>query len=214
MPEADVIAFHPSKATDVEPYNPQHAIKSLIPDFPNQRKTDYLTYKAMGFSNRECEALAGIDQGSVRKWRKEDPKFVSWEDKVHEIRSNITTTLLEAQFSRNMHLAMQIDFKLLRKAMFSPQGINDLTDSEQKIFQKSMDRYKAQDLLAFMRVLEPERDQGGRGGDLNLNITVNGEEVTEYHATRAAALKLLQDFKVNQDFIEGEVISHGDSPST
>lgn len=213
---SDVTAYHPLKASEVEPFNPQHAVQSLIPDFTNPRKTDYLTYKAMGFSNREAEALAGIDNGSVRRWRKEDPKFIDWEERVHNIRVNVTTVLLESQFSRNMHLAMQLDFKLLRKAMFAPNGVEDLTDAEQKLLARATDRYKASDLLAFLKVIEPQRDQGGLGGDLNLTVNVNGEAVVDVHAKKAAARQLLDDFMVNQDaynVIEGEIIDHSDAAS-
>lgn len=196
-----VPVYEPFKAQDVDPFNSEQALASEIPAFDNWRKTDFLSYQAMGFSVREACALTGVTQGNVKRWRREDPNFAEWCFKVPAMQKDISATLLSRQFSRNMHMALKLDSQIIQKAVLSPHGIEDLTESEQKYLQRAADRYKTTDLLAMLKVLEPEREQL-MGGDTHITVHVDGNAVVGVEAEKAAARELLKKFTANHDAIE------------
>jgi len=207
--------YEPHRASDIDPFNSEQALASEIPAFDNWRKTDFLSYQAMGFSVRESCVLAGVTQGNVKRWRREDSNFAEWCFKVPAMQKDISATLLSRQFSRNMHMALKLDSQIIQKAVLSPQGIEDLTESEQKYLQRAADRYKTTDLLAMLKVLEPERE-AINVGETNINVYVDGIAVTGVEAEKAAARQLLQKFTANHDAIEAtsRIIDRDDASSS
>lgn len=207
-PPTGTPVYAPVKAEAHDPFGPEQAlaaVSSLLPVFSNNRKTEWLQLKSIGFSQKEASYMAGVDLSTVKGWKRDDPLFAEWEQKVLTIRTRINNTLLDFNFSRNMYMALQFDFKLLRKAMFSPNGAEDLTDMEQKLLLKATDRYKTTDLLAMLKVLEPERDQGNGGLNVGeMHVHVDGDLVIAEAAKKAAATELLKQFLVNNEIIEGD----------
>lgn len=203
-PPAGTPVYEPMKATDVRPYDPEEALRAAIPTFTNFKKTDYLCYRACGFSLREAASLAGTTQGYVHQWRKQDPVFREWEQvRLVELQRDVSTILLKFQFTRNMHLVLNLDGKLLTKANFSPEGIDALTTEEKKYLIRAADRYKTQELLAMARALQPERDDSdARGTGPNLNVFIGGEHVHGIVEQRAAAKELLKQFSANTEIID------------
>src|SRR3972149_2448857 len=184
----------------------EELVNSGLPLNNNPRKASYLTYRASGFSVRECCALAEVTFATVLKWRREDAEFREWEEKrLPELQHGLVGDLVRMEFLRNFRLALRRDFKLLYKANYNLHGMSDREYELLKVIRK---HYAPQDLLAIQKALEPDQGDLPPGGYReSLTLTVEGRQVDDEHARRAAARDLLEKFEVNRDLAVPELES-------
>lgn len=201
-PQASVEVIEPGRS-DVEPDDYEEMLKARIPLNNNPRKASYLTYRSAGFSVRESCMLAEISFATVLKWRREDPEFRSWEgERLDWLQQNLAHDLTQMEFMRNFRLALRRDFKLLYKANYNLGG---MTDREYDLLKVIRKHYTPQDLLAIQKALEPDTDRLPPGGwRESLTVTVEGRQVDDESARRAAARDLLERFEANRRVAEGQ----------
>lgn len=197
--------IEPLTAAEVDPFDPEQAVRAQMPLMDTWAKTDYLSYRACGFSIREAGLLAGVGQKTIQAWRRTDKDFLSWEgERLGELQHRIGDTVLRAQFMRCMHLTMKIDGDALKQLAFGSKNMTDTKSISEDVKEWAKDaakRYKSQDLAMMLKVLEPEGGTSGLGG-LSLNVTVNNEVVVDQIAQQAAVKKLMEQFTVNTKVIE------------
>lgn len=201
---------------EIDPEDLEEILKAKLPLIQNPRKANYLTWRATGFGVREACALAEINQGTVKRWRREDPEFAAWEVRgLTFLQRDMADDINRAEFNRNFRLDMRLDYKVLLKA--NRVGPDNLTQREFQVLQKIQGgKYSPAGMLALDKTRSSE---GGSGGSVNVVVNVGDEAVASVEANRAASRELLQRFTatakyVNQDRvmeIEGKVKDAGTS---
>jgi len=195
-----------SAKAEVEADDYEEMLRARLPLNNNPRKAGYLTNRASGFSVRESCALAEVTFATVLKWRREDAEFREWEEKrLPELQHDLVGDLVRMEFLRNFRLALRRDFKLLYKANYNLHGMSDREYDLLKIVRK---HYAPQDLLAIQKALEPEDGSLPPGAYREkLTVTIEGRQVDDEAARRAAARELLERFEVNRDLAVPELES-------
>lgn len=202
--------YEPQTAAEVDPWSAEESVRAALPLLDSTSKTDYLGYRACGFSVREAAALVGVGQRQVVRWRREDEIFRRWEEEgLTDLQHRVGDLILKHQFMRNMHLVLKIDGDALRAVAFTRD--KSKLDADTKDWAKeAAKRYKAQDMTLMAKAL-----MGDVSGDnntiVNMQVTVNGEHVTSEAATKAAIRGMLKNFTVNNQLVEGEVLDSSDS---
>lgn len=198
----------------VDPDSYEEMLKARIPLGNNPRKASYLSYRASGFSVRESCALAEVHHSTVKKWRRDDEEFRTWEsgEKLAWLQSNVAHDLQQMEFMRNFRLCLRMDKKVLYKAALS---LSLLTEREMEILKVIRKHYTPQDIIAVQKALVPEPDHLPPGVfRKSVTVTVEGREVDDQSARAAAARNLLERFtdngKEEQKLIEGEVVEERD----
>ena len=187
-----------SGKADIEPDDYEEMLIARIPLNKNPRKASYLSYRAAGFSVRESCALAEVQFGTVKKWRREDAEFREWEsgEKLAWLQSNVAHDLTQMEFMRNFRLCLRLDKKVLLKASLS---LSLLTDREMEVLKVIRKHYTPQDIIAVQRALVPETDHMPPGSYReSITVTVEGTAVEGENAKRAAARELLENFEAGK----------------
>ena len=130
---------------------------SLLPilqgDVGDGKKASYLSKRVCNFSMRESCQLANVTEKSVRRWREADPHFNYLDTTgINDIRKKFATELIDMQFTRNFHLVLEKDFKVLYKdAVDDPK--NPLTQEETEYILKIRQHYTPQSLAMVKQLL-------------------------------------------------------------
>ncbi len=214
-PEHEVRVVESGKS-DIAPDDYEEMLKARIPLNKNPRKADYLSHRACGFSVREACALAQVNFGTVKKWRREDEEFRKWEsgDGLAWLQSNVSHDLMQMEFMRNFRLCLRLDKKILYKASLA---LASLTERELEVLKVIRKHYTPQDIIAVQRALVPEPDHMPPGSfKETLTVTVEGRQVEGESAKRAAARELLENFesskRLEQEAPELPEPTNGDKP--
>ncbi|KKM68910.1 hypothetical protein LCGC14_1456200 [marine sediment metagenome] len=215
-----------SGKADIEPDDYEEMLIARIPLNKNPRKASYLSYRAAGFSVRESCALAEVQFGTVKKWRREDAEFREWEsgEKLAWLQSNVANDLTQMEFMRNFRLCLRLDKKILFRAAL---GLSLLTEREMEVLKVIRKHYTPQDIIAVQRALQPEPDHMPPGSyKESITVTVEGRQVEGENARRLAARELLENFEAGKraldalpepteqsngdKLLEGEILNSGD----
>lgn len=216
MPDPPILAIDANSEEDT--------LFSRVALSANPRKSDYLGYRACGFSIREACNLANVTMRCLLHWRQKDKEFQEFEsNNLYELQKSIGPDMARSWFLRNFVLALKVDNKILSRAALT--GVNqaediDLTDNtrarrgltarEFDYLKVARSNYRAAELLALHRALMPEsEDTGGAVGPLV--VIVDGQVLQGEAASRAASRLLLDQFTVNAKMLpEGQENGDGD----
>ena len=117
---------------------------------PESKRADYLSKRICNFSVREACQLAKVSEKSVRRWRDADLEFCRLDTEgMTDLRKALSTQLLDFQFTRNMHLVLQKDFRVLYK---DAVGVT-LTETEVEYLNKIRQHYTPQSLAMIKQLL-------------------------------------------------------------
>ena len=152
---------------------------SLLPmlqaDGGDGKRAEYLSKRVCNFSMRESCKLANVSEKSVRRWREADPNFYHLDTEgMTELRKKLGNELIDMEYTRNFHLVLQKDFKVLYKdAIDTP-----LTEDEKVYLLKIRQHYTPQSLAMVKQLL------GGGTVEAPFNFTdivftMRREKVTE-----------------------------------
>ena len=122
---------------------------SILPrfDWDDPRKRRYLSFRLMGFGREEAVKYAGIKSKTVYHWRDTDPQFEQLErTDLLTLRRQFAKSIFGLDFTRNLKLALERDFKVLQKALDHPQN---LTKEEQDYLHKIRPLYTAREFQAL-----------------------------------------------------------------
>jgi len=133
--------------------------QALIPYYPeDSKKSKYLSYRVCGFTLREARDLVGITETSIRRWRKEDAEFAKLDTTgLSELKEQLSAKYINIEFTRNFHLVLQKDLKVLIKSLQSPTM---LTINENQYLLKLRAFYTPQQ-FAMIQQLVGETTGGG-----------------------------------------------------
>lgn len=193
--------FNSLTAAEVDPWNAEEAVKAQMPMLDSITKTDYLGYRACGFSIREAASLVGVGQRLVMRWRKSDPVFRRWEEEgLQDLQGRVSEIIIRNQFLRNFHLVMRADGIALKKQNFDQAN---MSKEERDWASEAAKRYKAQDFALMLKALAP--DQGGSDGpSVSLHVHLDSGAEAKEDQYRAALRTTLDQFTVTRQFIEAE----------
>lgn len=119
-------------------------------DTTEAKRADYLSKRICNFSVRESCQLAKVAEKTVRRWRDADPDFLHLDTEgMTELRKNFATQYVDMQFTRNFHLVLQKDFRVLYK----DATVGGLTESEEKYMEKIRAHYTPQSLAIVKQLL-------------------------------------------------------------
>ncbi len=128
---------------------------SLLPklegDGFDSKRADYLSKRVCNFSVRESCQLANVSEKSVRRWRDADPEFLKLDtDGMTELRKKLSAQYIDMEFTRNFHLVLQKDFKILYKDAVDNEH---LTEDEKGYLLKIRQHYTPQSLAMVKQLL-------------------------------------------------------------
>ena len=120
------------------------------------KRSNYLSKRICGFSVREACQLCGIHEKSVRRWR-EEPEFSRLDTQAMvELRKTLSTNLIDFQFTRNLHLALEKDFNIMYKDATTPQS---MTGDDKAYLSKIRQYYTPQALATIKQLLGGTTDK-------------------------------------------------------
>ena len=155
----------------------ENMAESLLPmlehDGMDGKRADYLSKRICNFSVRESCQLANVSEKSVRRWREADENFRHLDtDGMTDLRKKLANEYIGMEFTRNFHLVLQKDFKILYKDATNVV----LTEGETEYLMKIRQHYTPQALAMVKQILG--------GGDLDkpfdftkLTMTIRQERI-------------------------------------
>lgn len=192
--------------TKVDPLDAENALSSMLPQFTPAKKSEYLFWRALYFNRQECLQLAKVSSGELREWLRSDREFRLWyKEKILDVQRFVGPKLVKLQFIRNMGLSMKIDYDLLKRVAL--EGSGGLSKSEDNWARDAAGRYKSSDLVAMMKALEENEEDGqtkARSGEVNVTFVLDGRSALSEEEKREGFRQLLQRFEMKSEVIEGD----------
>ena len=146
----------------------------LIGDGFSTKRAEYLSKRVCNFTVRESCELAKVSEKQVRRWREADETFHRLDTEgMTELRKEFSTKLLDMQFTRNFHLFLERDFKILYKDAIGKL----LTEEELEYLHKIRQHYSPQSLAAIKQLLGGAPDDQSPDWFTKLTLTVKREQI-------------------------------------
>ena len=92
------------------------AATTLIPYRRDDLRCKYLGYLACGFSDEEALYVLGLTRSWLESARLDD-KFTNLEERMPEIRKELSQEYTELDFYRNFRMVLEKDHRILRKSL-------------------------------------------------------------------------------------------------
>ncbi len=138
----------------------EDALMSRIPLLMgDERKMEYLAYRATGFPVLQAADLTGVKIETVRGWRRRDKFFRSVEEtRLAELQTTVARDVVKLEFFRNMRLLTLIDARVVNKAVKHRDDslLEDLTSREYDWLKNVRKHYDAGALMQLEKALNPE----------------------------------------------------------
>ena len=130
----------------------ENIAQSFIPTFSDDnKKATYLSYLIANFAHREACQLTPVSEKQVRRWKDADQNFLHiCTDGLQALRKEFASTFIDMQFTRNFHLVLQKDFRVLYK---DAVGEVPLTKDENDYLGKIRQHYTPQSLAMVKQLL-------------------------------------------------------------
>ncbi len=130
----------------------ENIAQSFIPTFSDDnKKATYLSYLIANFAHREACQLTPVSEKQVRRWKDADENFLHiCTDGLQALRKEFASTFIDMQFTRNFHLVLQKDFRVLYK---DAVGEVSLTKDETDYLVKIRQHYTPQSLAMVKQLL-------------------------------------------------------------
>lgn len=125
--------------------------KAFVPSFTdNDKKTTYLSYLIANFAHREACQLTPVSEKQVRRWKDADLNFdhICGEG-LQALRKEFANVFIDMQFTRNFHLVLEKDFRILYKDALG----QELTENEFAYLAKIRQHYTPQSLAMVKQLL-------------------------------------------------------------
>ena len=135
----------------VIPTETESIAQSFVPTFSDDnKKATYLSYLIANFAHREACQLTPVSEKQVRRWKEADENFaVICTSGLQELRKEFASTFIDMQFTRNFHLVLQKDFRVLYKDAIG----EELSEAEYKYLEKIRQHYTPQSLAMVKQLL-------------------------------------------------------------
>lgn len=151
--------------------------QAIVPYFPeDSKKSRYLSYRVCGFTLREARDLAGVTETSIRRWRNSDPEFAKLDTTgLSELKEQLSAKYLNIEFTRNFHLVLQKDLKVLIKSLQAPEM---LSTNENQYLLKLRAFYTPQQFAMIQQLVGEATGEGFDFTKLVFQIRREREEIT------------------------------------
>jgi len=126
--------------------------RSAMPAFEEEdtKKSLYLGYRLSNFSRSQSLELTGIHRKTVARWREADSNFAFIDGEgISDMRKTLANEYLDMEYTRNFHLVLQKDFKILYKDATN----QSLTPCESEYLAKIRAHYTPQSLAMMKQIL-------------------------------------------------------------
>ena len=138
--------------------------QSFVPTLSDDnKKATYLSYLIANLAHREACQLTPVSEKQVKRWKDGDENFLHiCTAGLQELRKEFASSFIDMQFTRNFHLVLQKDFRVLyRDAVLSqilaegkkPTTSQMLTENEVKYMEKIRQHYTPQSLAMVKQLL-------------------------------------------------------------
>lgn len=131
--------------------------ESILPVLSDDSKKGlYLSYRVANFTVSESVQLSKIHMKTVRRWREADEQFRYLDmEGITELRKAMANQFIDMQFTRNFHLVLQKDFRILYKDAMADQVTTNpqLTEQEQTYLKGIRQHYTPQSLAMVKQLL-------------------------------------------------------------
>lgn len=141
------------------------AAASLIPYRRDDDRCRYIGYLACGFSDEESLFVLGLTRDWLKSAR-QDSKFTDLEERVPELRKELSREYTEMDFYRNFRMVLEKDHRILRKSLEMELEVDEETG---ELVPAEMTPYDQQYLLRLRGAYTPQQLQllgavaGGEG---------------------------------------------------
>jgi len=155
---------------------PEDIAESIVPYFPEDgKKSKYLAYRVCGFNHKESRFHAGVTFTSVKRWCEADTEFAKLDTTgLNELKEKLSAKYLNVEFTRNFHLVMQKDLKVLTKSIKSP---DNLTPQENQYLLKLRAFYTPQQYAVIQQLVGEVTGEGFDFKKLIFEVSREREEV-------------------------------------
>lgn len=167
------------------------AATSLIPYRRDDDRAKYLGYMCCGFSDEEALYVLGL----TRSWltdARQDEKFTDLEERIPELRKELSREYTEMDFYRNFRMVLEKDHRILRKSL-EMELVEDEDTGE--MVPAEMTPFDQQYLLRLRSAYTPQQLQlleaisAGSGGGFNFAEWVSkNKEVVQISRTDTMTL--------------------------
>ncbi|KKK84285.1 hypothetical protein LCGC14_2784890 [marine sediment metagenome] len=163
------------------------AAQSLIPYKRNDSRSKYLGYMSCGFSDEEALYVLGLNLYWLELQRKEDI-FCELEERVPELRKELSREYLGLDFYRNFRMVLEIDKRVLKKSLGMEQVEDpdtgemvtaELSPFEQMYLLKLRGAYTPQQL----QLLEAVATGNDKGLNFSQWVKDNQDKIVQYSRT-------------------------------
>ena len=138
--------------------------QAFVPTFSDDsKKATYLSYLIANFAHREACQLTPVSEKQVRRWKDADSNFASiCGEGLQDLRKEFANQFIDMQFTRNFHLVLQKDFRLLYKDAVcsmilaegkTPTARQELSENEVRYLEKIRQHYTPQSLAMVKQLL-------------------------------------------------------------
>lgn len=122
-----------------------------IGDTTDNKRASYVAKRICGFTVRESCKMAGLCEKTIRRWREADETFARMDTEgLTELRKQLASNIIDMQFTRNFHMFLEKDFKVLYKDATEP---SKLTDDDKKYLNRIRQYYTPQALAMVKQIL-------------------------------------------------------------
>lgn len=136
---------------------PQESItQSILPYNFDDDKARYLGLRSSGFTIREALKLIGKAHSTLSLWRK-SPEFVNLEDRLPELRRQLSLEYANLEFLRNYRLILEKDYRVIKKSLTE----TELLPQEHSYLLKMRSHYTPQQLQIIEALLGLGEASGG-----------------------------------------------------
>lgn len=167
------------------------AAATLIPYRRDDVRSKYLSYLCCGFSDEEALFVLGLN----RKWveyARQDGKFCELEERVPELRKELSKEYTEMDFYRNFRMVLEKDHRVLRTSL----GMELVEDEETgEMVPVELTPFDQQYLLKLRSAYTPQQLQllesvtKGNDGGFNFAEWVKGNpEIVKLSQTNSVTL--------------------------
>ena len=161
----------PTIAATAMPETSLNIADSLLPsfDWESAAKRRYLSYRLCGFARTEAAYYTNIKHVQVLHWRKSDEKFRALDEQnLLQLRRQFSKDVIVLEFTRNLKLAMEVDFEVFEAA--KTKGILALSKEEREYLEKARSLYGPQQLEVLERLFKERA-----GADWDWEALVHGK---------------------------------------
>ena len=147
-------------------------IQAIIPyvdgrDAVAQHKSQYLSFRACGFSVRESIHLSDTSERSLRRWREDDEEFRKADgENLPELRRQAKHEILDIEYTRNFRLVLIKDHDVFRKSIEAP---NEMSPEEHSYLIKARQHYTPQQLAIIHQLQASEAGTGQDSGPFSFS---------------------------------------------